>query len=453
MLDGFLTVLLVDGLNTPSDHETARLELLRYAEEQAKLKEVAAVYVLGKRLYKLKDFGNTASGQSDPATGRVTDSAASTFGQARRSSALMGNSSAYGGGVDPDFVADNEFSSPDKRVQVTLATMRAIARELYAYPGRKNLIWVTAGLPVTLDPEVNYLAHLRLRTGDLRFSEIFGPECLVGHVSADEISRTAALVSDARLAIYGVDARGVVGSMNSQTNFGTHVFSDACLAAFSSNLNEVASQTGGRVIANPERIGRAVIEAKTDSANSYPAGYYRDRDNLRKGFHKLRLTSSRKDIKLHYRTGYYEGPHKMTAREQASEVAGVLYDGATQARMVLFEALLVPPRSANTFLVSIQFRVSSDAFTTEEAKDRTHRLDLDVFVMAVTHDGSVAARTGRTVDATLSPTDYAQVEAQGLVVPLEISLSPGKYRLGLAVLDRRSGSIGSLDIPLEIRPP
>lgn len=265
-----VVVLVIDGVNTPSDHDSARMELLQLAQQHIGDREVAAVYVLGQELFTLK--------APDGKTGIV----------------------------DPRFVQDREFLSAEERAQITLTALREIARQWNDQAGRKSVVWVAGGLPVTLEQEKNELFHLRARTGDLNGSEVWGSECVLvqTHIARD-IAISAAAISRARLAIYPADARSVVGSMSFIQNFGRQAISEPCLSALSANASELADQTGGRVFSGHEATQRALAAAHLDNATSFQV-VFPVADSKPGHFHRLRIKAGSRGLKLLYPHGYTE---------------------------------------------------------------------------------------------------------------------------------------------------
>lgn len=81
-----------------------------------------------------------------------------------------------------------------RRVEETLAAIEAIARHLAGLPGRKNLIWVSGGFPFHIGMD-------SLELGSTRDRRMFTPE----------MERATRAVNSANLAIYPVDARGLIG--------------------------------------------------------------------------------------------------------------------------------------------------------------------------------------------------------------------------------------------------
>src|SRR5579863_7713002 len=79
------------------------------------------------------------------------------------------------------------------RVDETTDAMIAIAKFLAGYPGRKNLLWFSESFP-------NWIAA----TSD------FGSDSFAGTANyADKIKNASQALTDARIAVYPVDARGL----------------------------------------------------------------------------------------------------------------------------------------------------------------------------------------------------------------------------------------------------
>ena len=82
-----------------------------------------------------------------------------------------------------------------------------------------------------------------------------------------------------------------------------------------------------------------------------------------------------------------------------------------------------------------------------------HRQAPDVMFVAAAWDmngkpnGSVSANYRQA----LSPAELASLMHTGLQVHQEIQLKPGSYQLRLGVVDRLSGKIGTLDVPVTVQ--
>lgn len=485
---GPLTVLLIDGLNSPfADQARARQELIKYAARQLKTGQRTAVYALGNRLYRIQPFTSDPAvllaaiesfqPASLPQHGSAlsplpaVSAAAASGGGSSRPAGLM-NAAALEASNLQTFQSEQALPALQARIETTLAAMRAIARELSGHSGRKNLVWVSAGFPVSLVPETNTITYVNTRAADPT-----GPPPLpneqtftaynqgIRQQSADDVRRTAALLADSQVAIYPVDARGLLGATTDASASGTGASGllmlgtefaqsvsnqGASLEASQSSMHDLAQETGGRVFINRNDIDHAVAAASSDGGTYYALGYYPEKKKFDGSFHKLKVTLDRPGAQARYRRGYFAlDPGKLSNKDKENELATTLRNEA-QATQVLFDARVVPPAPAAMMRVPVQFLVRTETFTTEEAPGGGRQLNLDFFVAAFTRDGKPAANLGQTVSTAVTAEQFAQIQQQGLLLPMELTLPPGQYQLRLAVRDNRTGYLGTLTVPLDL---
>jgi len=144
-----------------------------------------------------------------------------------------------------------------RRVQVTLAALRSLAERLSVAPGRKSIVWITAGFPLSQEWE-------------------------------DAFARTTNRLNDANVALYTVDARGLspAGPGDIRT------------------LQFFADETGGLAFYNRSDIFLQIEAAIEDARSTYVIGFYlgdKERDRRR---HKLKVEVDRRGAVLRYRRGY-----------------------------------------------------------------------------------------------------------------------------------------------------
>lgn len=164
------------------------------------------------------------------------------------------------------------------RVQATLNALDDIARQLSMFPGRKNVVWVTDGVPLALGPH-------RSDTGD--FVD-FTPQ----------LRQLADVFDRYETAIYPVQ-QIMLGSPDN-VGGGDGLESRA-------TLEELADLTGGRPNGGKD-IDAAIRQAVNDVRTSYQLGYYARSGNWDGKFHKLRITCTRKGVRIEARSGYYAWP-------------------------------------------------------------------------------------------------------------------------------------------------
>ena len=100
------------------------------------------------------------------------------------------------------FEKEAQNFSRDARVSATLAALQDISRYMAGQRGRKVLIWISAGFPISI---------VGIQPEDLETSREY----------SDQIRRTANLLNDAHVAIYAIDAKGLyLGSLSDPENSG-----------------------------------------------------------------------------------------------------------------------------------------------------------------------------------------------------------------------------------------
>lgn len=454
-------VLLLDGLNSATEDQAyARQELLKYLATQLQAGQRTAVLALGTRLSLLQNF------TSDPqllraaierhTKGRLQEDirTESHADVPERAVALIAEMGPEGMEIIrrlERYAAERVAMTTDMRVATTLAALRAIARALGGLPGRKNLVWVSATFPLLLTP--NPAAD----------STIF-------RSYADELRRTAAMLADAQVAVYPVDARGLVNYAMMEASDAARRYRgmpggptadprpdqrDDHLLSSQQTMGLIADQTGGRAFTNRNDIDAAVGLALADGSSYYVLGYYPTNRKWDGKFRKVEVRLRRPGVELRHRQGYYAvDPQRMGPRgkERELELAGAIAD-PLPASVVTFRAHVpaVEPRAKAT--VVVQFLVDAQTLTFEAAEEGKRSFNVDFLVAAVAPDGAVAARDNHTVSATLQPDTYQRAQRNGLPYEMKLSVPAGRYQLRLVVRDNPTGWLGALDVPLVIESP
>ena len=169
-------------------------------------------------------------------------------------------------------------------------------------PRRKNIVWITDGVPIGLGPR-------RSDTGD--FVD-FTPQL---HQLSEAFNRSSVAIYPVRQVMLGSpDAQGGGSGMGMGSI---------------ETLDEFAGMTGGRPDSSKD-IGGAVQQAMNDVRTSYQIGYYPPAQNWDGKFHKLRVTCTRKGVRIQTKTGYYAWPEPpgTEARQAISVAASTAFDAA-----------------------------------------------------------------------------------------------------------------------------
>ena len=193
-------------------------------------------------------------------------------------------------------------------IVTTMQALQQIAGEVAGIPGRKALIWVSAGFPLS----VTKLSDSLTEPSTALFTE---------NSVSGLYQRTWQVLNQAQLAVYPVDVRylnypAFQGADERGTYFSTphnprdnpytmemehrNWENDDTLSTF----RTFAENTGGRAYYNSNDLQHGMREASDDSANYYMLGYQLNRQGKKLGWHKL-------DRSLEFVAGYYwvDGPN------------------------------------------------------------------------------------------------------------------------------------------------
>jgi len=457
------TILLLDGLNTAlGDQFAAHAEMLKYLRTQLNDGQKIAILSLTESLGLLQDFTSdprllmAALDKIKPGTSREL----SGSGVQKLSPNEASNMPAAVLRIIDENNQSRVAEDTDSRVRITLEALRSIARAFGGFPGRKNLIWVSAVFPFALQTDpVQYPYAQRSYDEDVR--------------------RTAALLASARVAVYTVDARGLkVGSIfgglgpdplvqtvqpldNPQTVSEELANSHDATVESHQTMQDLAKETGGLALYNRNDIARAVAISAADGERYYTLGYYPEGARWDGKFHNIEVKLSRKGLQVRHRSGYFavdvakssasENPQQRD-RQAYDELRSALAD-PLPATQVTFRVHIPAIVAAAKPQVQIQFLVDTAAISFDGIGNGVHHCNLDFMVAAVSPDGKIVASDGHTVDAHISSDQFAQMNKNGLPFTMQLPLAPAEYSLRIAVRDNRTGQIGTLTLPLAVQTP
>jgi hypothetical protein len=319
-----------------------------------------------------------------------------------------------------------------QRPDMTFSMFAAIGDHLAHVPGRKTLIWISYGIPLTITTRNGP----RVPPDETEFTP--------------QIRRICHLLSNYKVAVYPIDARGLmaVGGMRGMQN-----------ARGASLL--FADLTGGRAVYSDNDIALAVRTAIDDAKLTYLLGYYPAADKWDSKFHTFKVRVNRPGVKLLYRSGYLavseENPppdnQKRIEQNQSPD---------DQKRMV--EDALLSPLDSTAIGLRAQLQKSGGG----GAQQLTLNLLVDINDLPLGHDhnlwqgelevviaqlgptGDVLSKSARkhSVKLNLKEDYYTQLQEQGLSLSFPIARDPHAVQLKVVVRDANSGAMGSASVPL-----
>jgi VWFA-related protein len=462
-VDSSLNVVLLDGLNTTLPHQAyVRDQMIKYLEKMPEGRPVA-VYMLGTKLTLLQDFTsdqqvlknvvknlktNMSPLLDNPAGGPDTELLPAGFADSGLAPAEMVNAMQR-------FEQERVGFQTDLRVGYTIDALTSISRSLAGYPGRKNLIWISEAFPISIDP------NMELTTDTFAGTRNYAPQ----------IAQLADSLIDAQIAMYPIDARGLVGSSYFDASsrgvdkFGrTRARGDRMSAALSaesadlqnvhSTMQEMADRTGGRAFYNTNGIDQAVRKSIDDGSTYYTLAYYPENKDWNGKFRKIHVTVDKPGVKVRYRLGYFAVNPKVYAAQSESQQAAsfrlALSPDSPVATGLMFHAMVIPPAQAAPNKVLVNFGVDSHAISFERQADGLEHASVECTVLAYSGKGKLVRGESSTIKAALKPETYARVMHEGFPCQQSIELPAGNYFLRLGVRDDGTGLIGTANAKVTV---
>ena len=471
---GIPTVLLLDAANSPfKDQAYARSQMLKYVLEQGQSGRPMAVVTLTDRLRVLQQF------TSDP---QVLLTAIKNFrpqeqilqsGAPAPESHGVADGPRGGGGVSASIAqaglalqafADLQIGyNLERRTMITLDAMHALSRMLGGLPGRKNVVWLTANLPFDLVPEDRAMTDAELMAdlpgqGRQRSVSVNAAGSMAAeqrNLHGQAIKEAESQLASASIAIYPVDLHGLISGMESSATAGGSVYSDTAvsdraiiqvssLQASQGTMEEVAAQTGGKAYINQNEIKDGIALAAFDEKASYTLGYYPENKKWDGKMRNIKVKVAQGDTQLRYRKGYFAiepGPVKDHSFEQDVAAALELDAPATQ---ISFMAQAKPTDPGKMRVI---FLVDAHTLTAEDSRGNK-KLNVNLYATVWgASDKSLAAQSIK-VDKSFDAATYQQILDHGMMVPIDMTIPAGGKEFRLAVLDNKTGFIGTASGPL-----
>lgn len=480
MPQGPLTIILLDGMNTAvADQASARTQVLKYLGTQLQPGQRVSVYTLANSLNLMQDFTDDVT-LLRIAIEKFTPQKSLEMQQAEVEQVLpnvritgdTGVRAAQGSQTRLLLVRMSEFLNEqanfaiNERAQRTQAALRLLSRRLAGYPGRKNLVWVTAGFPIEITSQVVQLTTDAdvLAQGATNAA----PQERVDTSYEADLHQLAAELTDAQVSVYSVDAHGLVGStmadashqgtnaagmLRTGAEFGaTLARSGAALQKSQDTLLTLSAESGGRTFKNSNDVAGAVATSVADGSSYYLLGYYPDNKNWDGKFRKIQVKCNKPDLEVRHRAGYFAKDATQWARNKDknrdNELGASMALGTPTETMVIFDSRVAPPQPSSKMKVPIEFLVNPQTIAGEETNDGGRHYVIEFHVAAYSSEGKLVTHKDTAMDAPIKRDRLQAFMQQGIPFKTDLDLGPGRYRLRLAVRDGRTGYTGSSEIPL-----
>jgi len=342
--------------------------------------------------------------------------------------------------VDPQLL--NMGSNP---ARASLVILVGVARRLAAVPGHKNLIWFSSDnvfaewrdQQVAIDRNTGSLDSFALRAQEAMNDAHVAvypfdvSQLESSSIAADTQHRNVELTPTNPLAgSMPVDSTG--GRNKAEMLQDTH--------PIQGSVRQVAEATGGRTIRRSSDLAGALSEIVEDGHAIYQLSFSPDQPADGK-YHAITVRFSGKlhGLTLHYRTGYLYTREPVTLKERFQQA---VWQPADANELTVTTEVHRMEQGANMKIV-----IAARDLDLEKQADRW--MDrLDVFFIQRDDAGIRAQVEQQTLGLRLKEPTYRQVLSTGIPYEHEVKLNKGVASLRIVVVDKNSGRMGSVTIPV-----
>ncbi len=353
------------------------------------------------------------------------------------------------------------------RALLTLQVAAEVTDNLKGLPGRKSLVLISGGLPlsessptqitvdglpITINETRNYLGNATYLLRQLvdrasRAGVVINTMDIRGLKASRGVSKFTDPGNEATSALFGGNSGGA--SFGRTANMAQ--FDNGALDTLSSHLGlaALAESTGGLSVVNTSNFNEGLDRIL--SRSNYYIVAYTPTEAFDNKYHKLEIKVSRPGAKVYSREGYFATPDAPA--------------GPMTKEQAIFKAVMSPLAKRDVELAArLQYRflpdtgaeldyhllVNANNLSFTQDADGKYKATFDVVGFVANSVGKSAGGFSQTVTANLSPDQYHHALTTGLSYSAHAQLPPGSYQLRVAVRDNSSGRLGSISQYLEV---
>jgi VWFA-related protein len=338
----------------------------------------------------------------------------------------------------------------------TLLSMTQLAHTFEAIPGRKTLLWASAGFPFMIDDPRSFA-----RQGDYLQTEY------------EEAWR---VLNSASIAVYSVDLNALDFSVRNLPSHNTGISNMQInnIRRMNGNksamklpydkfmeqqmtLHAFADATGGRACITVEELDKCFAEAVDDSRAYYMLGYYLGSD-VQPGWRRLKVKVAGDGLRVRYRSGFYATPKLQDSAELRRQQVVDALASPVQYTGLQLNAHFVPPASDSATSTSTggqkrpaEFILGVRGNSITIDREKRYAIDLEITILTMDGEGRGVASSSQVVATKLNPERVDKIRQASLGIPEKLDLAPGKYEVKFAVRDNPTGLLGTVNVPIELK--
>ncbi len=439
-LPGSVTVILFDALNTEfHDQAYARTQILKFLH-QLQPQDHVAIYLLTGHLRVINEFTQDSKSlleaiekfQAMPSL-QLADSSELPV-SIKDTGLTKAKEAAAVAMLLNDMHSKLSDLADAQRVSITAQAIEAIANHVSGIPGRKNLVWISGAFPISISLTSNEKSPVDSA------AQNFTPQ----------MERVARALNQSNMAIYPVDARGLLlGDILRPSS----PYCPGCGTTLQEGQSEqstmdlLAERTGGHAYYNTNDIKGAIRRTLADAQYTYVIGYYPDHGAWNGAYHILTLRLRKPGATLRYRKGYF-------ALAYPTESAEATHNALTEAVWSPVDAtsLGIRARIQSVYMATrkldLRVRVEAADLRLNDVNGR-HQGKVDAIYLQLGAGDAVIGVEPLSYYLDMDDAEYQAILRGGYELKTPLTIESGTQNLRVVIRDSGSGLLGSVTVPLE----
>ena len=453
-----VSVVLLDSLNTEySDQIFARSAVIKFLQ-QIQPQDRVGIYTLGDKLAVLHDFTTDSAALLDALKkyqGRPSPELSASTPHELSMNPMV--PSAQAANQLDSFLRSSSQREANfyttNRVLLTVEAFELIAHHVLAVPGRKNLVWISGSFPINFGFDDLTQPTITPMSEQLQFQA--------------QVEKAARALNDANIAIYPVDARGLMGYSTSLTSStkprssmpggsartgsglaGRPNMIKAPTQAEFASMAILADRTGGRAFYNTNDLFKAIRTAVDDSRVTYELGYYPTNSLWDGKFHEIKVMVNKPGVSVRARKGYFAVPDPRTAPEDEKAAIFAAATSPLEATTIglKVEVMAITIPGAEGMKTVLHFDPNEISFRQEDGRFKGA---VEALYAQLSEEGKILNAPAETFNLAFTPERYEHVLKAGLSKTMEVPIVAGANELRVILVDKNTGAIGCVSIPVK----
>lgn len=337
----------------------------------------------------------------------------------------------------------------EDQVKKTFHQLEVIAGQLAAFPGRRDIIWITDGVQNVYNPKLPCngdwvdcalyvphlavtLAHADVAVNPLSYSRDLTTAVDPNYGKMDHawtpVQQTAKAPDNADTALGDYQQHNVQGSQGA----------DPAL-----DLTQMALLTGGGTYFRQD-IRAVLQQVATDDTNAFEIAYEPSAANWDNKFHRIRVTCERKGAKVQVKERYYALPEAKPADERQRNTLVAAYQSPSDAADIGIHVKEAPGDKG----VHLEIQINpSDLLLRQEGGK--YKGAVAFLLSDRSESGPLGDPSVSSFNLDLTPEQHDKLMKAGIPLSQDHAVSDAVKYVRVIVMDQNTNATGSLTFPVK----